>query len=153
MSYHNGSIWPHDNGLIAEGFSRYGFDDLMLKPFGSLFDASTAIDSNRLPELLCGFRRRTGEGPTLYPVACSPQAWASGVVFQLIQACVRLSVDVEQSRVAVHRPVLPPFLHYLRFTNLELPFGFADVLIERTRDAVAVTVLQQSGNFHLEVTS
>jgi glycogen debranching enzyme len=152
MSYHNGSVWPHDNGVIAEGFSRYGFDDLVTKPFGSLFDASTAMDSSRLPELLCGFHRRSGEGPTLYPVACSPQAWSAGVVFQLIQACARLSVDLQGSRLVVHRPALPPFLNYLKLTNLELPFGVVDLLVERHRDEVAVSVLRRSGEFLLEVT-
>lgn len=151
MSYHNGSVWPHDNGLIAEGFSRYGFDDLVMKPFGALFDASAAMDAYRLPELLCGFRRRPGEGPTLYPVACSPQAWASGVVFQLIQACARFSVDVAGSRVVLHRPILPPFLSYLKFTNLGLPFGVVDLLFERDRDDVTVTTLRQSGEFQIEV--
>ena len=152
MSYHNGSVWPHDNGLIADGFSRYGFDDLVMKPFGALFDASAAMDAYRLPELLCGFRRRPGEGPTLYPVACSPQAWASGVVFQLIQACARLSVDIDGSRLVVHRPMLPPFLTYLKFTSLELPFGVVDLLVERESDDVTVTVLRQSGEFQVDVT-
>src|SRR5262249_4754465 len=84
MSYHNGSAWPHHNGLIAAGFSRYGFDDLVAAPFSGLFEASSTMDGHRLPELFCGFHRRGGEGPTLYPVACSPQAWSSGVVFALI---------------------------------------------------------------------
>jgi glycogen debranching enzyme len=152
MSYHNGSVWPHDNGLIAEGLSRYGFDDLVMKPFGALFDASASMDAYRLPELLCGFRRRPEEGPTLYPVACSPQAWASGVVFQLIQACARLSVDAEAARLVVHRPLLPPFLNYLKFTNLELPWGVVDLLVERGADDVTATVLRQSGASQVEVT-
>ena len=151
MSYHNGSVWPHDNGLCADGFSRYGFDDLVMKPFEGLFDASASMDAYRLPELLCGFRRRHGEGPTLYPVACSPQAWASGVAFQLIQACVRFSIDVDGSRLIVRRPLLPPFLTHLKFTNLELPFGVVDLLIERRPDDVIVTVLRQSGTFHVDV--
>ena len=152
MSYHNGSVWPHDNGLIAVGFSRYGFDDLVPRPFGSLFDASVAMDGYRLPELFCGFRRRAGEGPTVYPVACAPQAWASGVVFQLIQACVRMSVDVEASRLVIHRPMLPPFLTYLKFTNLVLPFGDVDLLVEHRPGQVTATVLRQSGAFRVDVT-
>jgi glycogen debranching enzyme len=151
MSYHNGSVWPHDNGIIAEGFSRYGFDDLVMKPFGALFDASAAMDAYRLPELLCGFRRRPGEGPTLYPVACSPQAWAAGVVFQLIQACARFSVDHTGSRLFVRRPTLPAFLTYLKFTNLTLPFGTVDLLIERACGEIQLSVLEQSGKFHVEV--
>ncbi|HWW83360.1 MAG TPA: amylo-alpha-1,6-glucosidase [Vicinamibacterales bacterium] len=137
MSYHNGSVWPHDNGIIAAGFSRYGLDDLISVPFSGLFDASFAMDAYRLPELFCGFHRRTGEGPTLYPVACSPQAWAAGVVFHLIQSCLRLSIDSECRSVVAARPVLPPFLTHLRLLNLELPFGRVDLLFERSGGGAA----------------
>jgi glycogen debranching enzyme len=151
MSYHNGSVWPHDNGLIAAGFSRYGFDDLIAAPFGGLFDASATMDGHRLPELFCGFHRRPGEGPTLYPVACSPQAWASGVVFQLIQACVRLSIDADQRLLCVDHAMLPSFLTYLRLVNLELPFGKVDLLLEQQPLDVGVTVLRKDGNFEVRV--
>src|SRR5262249_36061400 len=114
MSYHNGSVWPHDNGLIAAGFSRYGVDDLLAPPLPGLFGASAEMDSYRLPELFCGFHRRHGEGPTLYPVACSPQAWASGAVFHLIQSSLRLSLNVPERRLEVARATLPPFLNHLR---------------------------------------
>jgi glycogen debranching enzyme len=151
MSYHNGSIWPHDNGLIAAGFSRYRFDDLIGSPFGALFDASEGMDGHRLPELFCGFHRRTGDGPTSYPVACSPQAWASGVVFQMIQACLRLSIDVAHARLCVDHAILPPFLTYLRVLNLQMPFGQADLLFEQHPLDVGVTVLRKTGDFELHV--
>ncbi|MBI4487172.1 MAG: amylo-alpha-1,6-glucosidase, partial [Acidobacteria bacterium] len=151
MSYHNGSVWPHDNGLIAAGFSRYRFDDLIAAPFAGLFDASDAMDGHRLPELFCGFHRRTGEGPTLYPVACSPQAWASGVVFQFIQACVRLSIDPSERRLSIDGSTLPPFLTYLRLSNLELPFGRVDLLFEQHTLGVNVTVLRRHGEFEVRV--
>jgi glycogen debranching enzyme len=145
MSYHNGSIWPHDNGLIAAGFSRYEFDDLIAAPFAGLFDASVTMDRQRLPELFCGFHRRNGEGPTLYPVACAPQAWASGVVFQLIQACLRLSLDGRA--LCINRALLPPFLTYLRLLDLQLPFGRVDLLFEQHALDVSVTVLRKHGDF------
>jgi glycogen debranching enzyme len=151
MSYHNGSVWPHDNGILAAGFSRYRFDDLISAPLSGLFDASGTMDGHRLPELFCGFHRRPGEGPTLYPVACSPQAWASGVVFQLIQACLRLSVDTPGRRVSIDRPILPPFLTYLRFLNLQLPFGQLDLLFEQQPLDVGVTVLRKDGDFDVSV--
>jgi glycogen debranching enzyme len=151
MSYHNGSIWPHDNGLIAAGFSRYRFDDLIGTPFGSLFDASEGMDGHRLPELFCGFHRRAGDGPTSYPVACSPQAWASGVVFQMIQACLRLSIDIAHARLCVDHAILPPFLTYLRVLNLHMPFGQADLLFEQHPLDVGVTVLRKTGDFELHV--
>jgi glycogen debranching enzyme len=152
MSYHNGSVWPHDNGLIADGFSRYGFDELIDLPFAGLFDASETMEGHRLPELFCGFRRRAGEGPTLYPVACSPQAWASGVVFQLIQACLRLSVDHVEGRLRIDRPHLPPFLGHLRLGNLDLgALGQIDLLFERQAVGVNTAVLRKDGDFEVVV--
>jgi len=151
MSYHNGSVWPHDNGLIASGFARYRFDDLTAAPFAGLFDASMAVEGHRLPELFCGFHRRPGEGPTLYPVACSPQAWASGVVFHLVQSCLHLSVNAQERELSVDRPILPPFLTYVRLLNLELPFGSVDLLFEQHPLDVAVTVLQRRGEFDVRV--
>ena len=93
MSYHNGSVWPHDNALIAAGFARYGFADLVGTILTALLDASRFFESHRIPELFCGFHKRRGEGPTLYPVACSPQAWAAGSVFLLLQAALGLTID------------------------------------------------------------
>jgi glycogen debranching enzyme len=151
MSYHNGSVWPHDNGMIAAGFSRYGFDDLVGAPFGGLFEASVTMDVQRLPELFCGFHRRPGEGPTLYPVACSPQAWAAGVVFQLIQASLRLSVDATRNLLSIDRATLPPFLTFLRLLNVELPFGRVDLLFEQQPLDVSVTVLRKQGQFTVRV--
>ncbi len=151
MAYHNGSVWPHDTGLAAAGFSRYGFDDLVSAPFSGLFEAAVAVENNRMPELFCGFQRRTGEGPTLYPVACSPQAWASGVVFHLIQACLRLSVDAKERRLSIDRASLPPFLTYLRLMNLSLPFGSIDLLFEQHLLDVSVTVLRKHGDFEVRV--
>ncbi|HEY2907758.1 MAG TPA: amylo-alpha-1,6-glucosidase [Vicinamibacterales bacterium] len=152
MSYHNGSVWPHDNGIIAAGFSRYHFDDLVATPLAGLFEASGTIDGHRLPELFCGFHRRPGEGPTLYPVACSPQAWASGAVFHLIDACLRISIDVAHRRVCIDRPVLPPFLTYVRLLDLALPFGRLDLLFEQQPLSVGVTVLHRDGDVDVRVT-
>jgi glycogen debranching enzyme len=148
MSYHNGSVWPHDNGIIAAGFSRYGLDEYLTPPFAALFEASTEMDLHRLPELFCGFRRRRGEGPTLYPVACSPQAWASGVVFHLLQSCLRLSLEEGGRVLEVTRPVIPPFLTYVRVLNLELPFGQIDLAFEHQSN---VTVLRQTGELEVRV--
>ncbi|PWT82161.1 MAG: amylo-alpha-1,6-glucosidase [Blastocatellia bacterium] len=151
MSYHNGSVWPHDNGIIAAGFARYSFNDLISAPFGGLFEASMTVEGHRLPELFCGFHRRPGEGPTLYPVACSPQAWASGVVFHLLQSCLHLSLDATERQLSIDRPILPPFLTYIRLLNLELPFGHVDLLFEQHQRDVAVTVLRQQGEFDVRV--
>jgi glycogen debranching enzyme len=109
------------------------------------------MDAHRLPELFCGFHRRPGEGPTLYPVACSPQAWSSGVVFGLLQACLRLSIDVPARRLSVDRAILPPFLNALRLENVDLTFGRVDLLVERHPLDVNVTVLKRSGDFEVRV--
>ena len=116
MSYHNGSIWPHDNALIALGFARYGLKEQALKVFTALIEAAGHIDLNRLPELFCGFARKQRQGPTGYPVACSPQAWAAATPLALIQASLGLSLDHDQREVraepacstGVHRPDFRP---------------------------------------------
>jgi glycogen debranching enzyme len=149
MSYHNGSVWPHDTGLIAAGFSRYGFDDLVEPAFSGLFEASVTMDGYRLPELFCGFHRRSGQPPTRYPVACSPQAWSSGVVFGLIQASLRLSIEAGARRLCIDRPWLPPFFSSLCLRNLALPFGDVDLLFVREPPNVDVTVLRKSGDFEI----
>jgi glycogen debranching enzyme len=150
MSYHNGSVWPHDNGLIAEGLSRYGFQDLIGPAFAGLFEASGHVEA-RLPELLCGFHRRAGEGPTLYPVACAPQAWAAGAVFQFIQASLRLSFDAARRVLSIDRPTLPSFLQHLELRNLDLPGGRIDLRFDSRPAGVAVTVLRQDSDLAVSV--
>ena len=98
MSYHDGSIWPHDNALIALGLARYGLKHSVEQLFKGLFDAATYMDLRRLPELFCGFRREKGRGPTLYPVACAPQAWASATPFTLLEAALGLEFDAAARR-------------------------------------------------------
>jgi glycogen debranching enzyme len=147
MSYHNGSIWPHDNALIAAGLSRYGLDRALMLPFEALFNASAKVEGHRLPELFCGFHRRAGEGPTLYPIACSPQAWSSGAVFHLLQSCLRLSLDVPRRTLALEAPFLPSFLATLRLSRLELPWGSVSLFFEKSGSHAVVNVLEQQGDF------
>ncbi|MBD1421199.1 amylo-alpha-1,6-glucosidase [Sphingobacterium chuzhouense] len=101
MSYHNGSIWPHDNALIAFGLSKYGLQKHVLKIMESIFGASLFMELQRVPELYCGFEKRPGIGPTAYPVACSPQAWAVGTVFMLLQSCVRISINAVNKTITL----------------------------------------------------
>ncbi len=110
MSYHNGSVRPHDNALIAYGVSRLHDKQLAMKILSGLLDLSLFVQLHRLPELICGFPRRPGKGPTLYPVACSPQAWASGAIFMVLQACLGISIHARGTRVYLHRPALPESL-------------------------------------------
>lgn len=145
MSYHDGSVWPHDNAMAALGLARSGFPDHAARVMGGLFDASRHFDLARLPELFCGFSRRPGEGPTRYPVACSPQAWASGAVFMLLQACLGIEVDGAAGRVAFTAARLPPFLDRLRIENLAVGEGCLDVELRRDGEGASVEVLERTG--------
>lgn len=152
MSYHNGSVWPHDNALIGLGFDHYGFKSHVLRIFSGLFDAARYMDLQRLPELFCGFRRSSGKGPTFYPVACSPQAWASAAPFALLQASLGLQLDYPQETVRFHQPRLPPFLREVRLHPIRIGNGELDLLIRRSAGGgVSVNVLRRTGDAHVVV--
>jgi glycogen debranching enzyme len=145
MSYHNGSIWPHDTALVAAGLARYGCTDLATRLLGAMFDLSRVVDMHRLPELICGFHRRESEHPTLYPVACAPQAWASAAVFLLLEACVGLQVDALGGRVLFARGTLPESIDWLQLSNLSVGSARVDLRLERHPHDLGVTVLRREG--------
>ncbi len=151
MSYHNGSVWPHDNGLIALGLARYGHKRETAQICTAMFDAASYMDLRRLPELFCGFLRRQHNAPTQYPVACSPQAWASVTMLGLVQACLGLLLKDATHEIAFYRPVLPEFLDSLHLRNLRMRTGSADVLLERHGDNVAVTQTRREGDVSVVV--
>jgi glycogen debranching enzyme len=151
MAYHNGSIWPHDNALIAWGLARYGKREHALKVMAALFDASLFVDLHRLPELFCGFGRRPGEGPTLYPVACSPQAWVAGAPFMLLRAALGLTTDGGRQRVSLDRPALPPFLEQVKIENLRVGSARVDLDLHRHPSDVGVSVARRHGAVEVEV--
>jgi glycogen debranching enzyme len=146
MSYHNGSVWPHDNALIAAGFARYGFRREAAKIFESLFSASTYVDLRRLPELFCGFPRQKTRGPTFYPVACIPQAWAAATPLYLVQSCAGLAFDTAAQRVTFREPLLPRFLDEIVLRGLRMEGGSADVALRRSNRHVIVDVLERRGS-------
>ena len=146
MAYHNGSVWPHDNALIAFGAARYGLADLTIGVLTGLFEAGNTIDLNRMPELFCGFEREPGEGPVPYPVACAPQAWAASSVFLLVQAALGLEVSGLEKQVWFRKPRLPACLPDLRITNLEVAGASIDLLLVRHGEDVAVNVLRRTGD-------
>ena len=152
ISYHNGSIWPHDNALIALGFARYGLSEHALRLFSGMFDAAAYMDLRRLPELFCGFRRRPGWAPTLYPVACSPQAWASAAPLAFVQACLGLSFDPATERVRFRQPRLPEFLDHMVIRNLHIGVSRFDVMLRRYGTDVSVNVLDRVGDGRVVVT-
>jgi glycogen debranching enzyme len=152
ISYHNGSIWPHDNSLIAAGLARYGFKSLAGRIFSDMCDASAEIELYRLPELFCGLHRRGGEGPTLYPVACSPQAWAAGSIFMFLQASLGLVLDAQRKQIRFEGPYLPEHFTQLWIKNLTLGTGSVDVLIERRSGMVRLQTLDKRGEVDVVVT-
>ncbi len=151
MGYHVGSVWPHDNALIAFGMARYGLASEITRVFTGLFDAAMYFDLRRIPELFCGFPRDEGQGPILYPVACAPQAWSAAAVFLMFQACLGLRVDAIESKISLTRPCLPPFLSQARITGLQVGGASADLLVVRHEHDVTVSVLQRDGDIDVAV--
>jgi glycogen debranching enzyme len=150
MSYHNGSIWPHDNALIAAGFARYDLKGSAAMLLAGLLDASIFLDLHRLPELFCGFPRRPGESPTLYPVACAPQSWASGAVFLLLEACLGLSVSAPEKKLIFSKPFLPPFVPQVSIRDLKVGGARVDLLLTRHNEGdVGVNVLRRDGELEI----
>jgi glycogen debranching enzyme len=151
MSYHNGSIWPHDNALIAAGCARYGFKREAARILAGLFDASLFFDLHRLPELFCGFPRRPGESPTLYPVSCSPQTWASCSVFLVLQACLGLEIRDREQEVVFTNPYLPQFLPDVQIKQLRVGKASIDLSLIRHESDVAVDVLRRDGDVSVRI--
>jgi glycogen debranching enzyme len=146
MSYHNGSVWPHDNAIAAAGLARYGYKREASRILAGLFDASLFMDLHRLPELFCGFQRRPSEAPTGYPVACSPQAWAAAAPFLLLGSVLGLRTDAARQRVTFDRPMLPGFIDDVVIRNLRVGAGRVDLRVHRYPDDVGVNVLRKTGN-------
>jgi glycogen debranching enzyme len=146
MSYHNGSVWPHDNAIAAYGLARYGFQEQAGRIMSGLFDAALFVDQRRLPELFCGFPRRASQGPTLYPVACSPQAWAAGAVFLLLQAGLGMTLDAPARQIRFDRARLPEFLPEVTLRNLRVGEASVDLALGRHNENVTVSVLRREGD-------
>lgn len=149
MSYHNGSVWPHDNAIIALGFARNGYPLPIQRVFKAIFEAATYMDINRLPELYCGFQRHRGRGPTLYPVACAPQAWAAATPFALLQASLGLSFNPARNEIRLINPRLPSFLDEVILRQLRLGNSSLDLAIGRHDGEVSLRVLRREGQLRV----
>jgi glycogen debranching enzyme len=130
MSYHNGAVWPHDTSLCAAGIARYAGRARVVQILSEIFEAANQF-SMRLPELYCGFRRVAGEGPTPYPVACLPQAWASGSIFMMLQACLGVHIDGRRRELHIGLPQLPIGIESLAIRDLHVGKGRIDVQFQR----------------------
>jgi glycogen debranching enzyme len=145
MSYHNGSVWPHDNALIAAGFARYGLTNLAGRILTGLFEAALTLDLHRMPELFCGFRQRPGEGPTRYPLACAPQAWAAGAVTLLLSSSLGMTIDAPARRITFAGAYLPPFLDEVDIEGLHIGADEVDLRLRRCPQDVGIQILRRTG--------
>jgi glycogen debranching enzyme len=152
ISYHNGSVWPHDNAIIAMGMARYGHKHACARVLSALYEASLHFELRRMPELFCGFRPRPHEGPTRYPVACAPQAWSAGAVFLLVQACLGLEIDAMRSRIVLDRPILPPMLEQLTIRKLQVGTARIDLVLDNHDDDVGVRLVGRHGDVGVVIT-
>ncbi|MDN5379501.1 amylo-alpha-1,6-glucosidase [Thermodesulfobacterium sp.] len=143
LSYHNGSVWPHDNAIIAFGLCLYGFKQEALRILNALFEASIFFKLHRLPELFCGLERRVNEGPTYYPVACYPQAWSTGAVFLILQGCLGLAI--EGNEIRFKHPLLPDFIEEMWIKNFEIKRGKVDLYLKNCGNDVGINIINKEG--------
>ena len=145
-SYHNGSIWPHDNALIALGFARYGHSELAARLASTILDAAVHMHLRRLPELFCGMRKQREKGPIPYPVACSPQAWAAAAPFGMLQACLGLEIDATQRLARLRYPRLPERMDSLSIRGLPIGDATVDLYLRRHGEDVSVNIQNRKGD-------
>ena len=149
LSYHLGSVWPHDNAMIVAGLRRYGLDDEAERVFTGLFEAAVDFPGHRLPELFAGFNRTEFETPVPYPVACHPQAWAAGAIPHLLATMLGLEPHGFEQQLVVRRPRLPSWLPSVELRGLRVGGRAADLRF--SRDGGGSTKLEVLGKTDLEV--
>ena len=149
MSYHNGSVWPHDNALIAAGLKRYRFARATNRVTTALFDAAVSADYLRLPELFCGFTRRTPNRPVSYPIACSPQAWAAGSPFLMLQAILGLSARAHENLLTVNLPHLPSWLNTVEIRNLAVGESNVSMVFRREDEITSFSLGSRAGDLRV----
>ena len=145
-------MWPHDNALIAAGLARYGFKDMAVEILSGLLAVSTFVDLNRLPELFCGVDRRLREGPTLYPVACAPQAWSAASAFLLLQSCLGLSLNADKKQIRLDGPHLPEAIPELWIRDVRVGDACVDLFLERRTNMVRLQILDKRGEVEVITT-
>ena len=143
MSYHDGSVWPHDTALCTAGIAHYGERDGVVRLLNEMFETAVHFEM-RLPELFCGFARAPGEAPIAYPVACLPQAWSAGAIFMMLQACLGIKIDGWHREVHIDRPRLPVGIDHFRIQNLRIGDDRMDIAFHRIGDRVVAFPEQSS---------
>ena len=150
MSYHNGSVWPHDNAIVAAGLGRIGERRSVIRILEGLLHAETHLKGGSLPELFCGFPRDERLGPVPYPVACHPQAWSAASVFMIIRAMLGIEVLGLERKLVIESPAMPEWLDWLRIENLRVADGSVSLLIRRTPEVPAIEILEKKGAATIE---
>jgi glycogen debranching enzyme len=145
MSYHNGSVWPHDNALVVLGLALYGRARDALPVVRGLHEAAMRSAFQRLPELFCGMTRQRGVGPVRYPVSCTPQAWASGTFFMLLQGSLGLHPQASARVLRVRNPVLPDFLRELTISGMAVGESRVALRFQRHGDRTLANLLEVDG--------
>jgi glycogen debranching enzyme len=153
MAYHNGSVWPHDNSLLAAGAARYDDKAFALRILNAQFEAAKNFDLLRLPELFCGFRRRGRELPLLSPVACSPQSVAAGATFLLLQSVLGITIDALDRQIVLAHPVMPEGFEEIRVRNLSVGEASVDFTVRRHGGSVSASVERREGKLDLVIRS
>jgi glycogen debranching enzyme len=151
MGYHIGSVWPHDNAFIAMGLRSLGLIDQALELYQGLIDMTSQQPYHRPPELLCGYERNGDNAPVQYPVACTPQAWATGSIFQLLQMMVNLVPDAQNNCLRIIDPALPESINRLSFHNLRVGGTVLDLEFERSGNTTACRVAKKRGNLRVVI--
>ena len=154
MSYHNGSVWPHDNAIAAAGLKRYGFDAATHRIATSLFEVATGARDYRLPELFCGFHRDGSRAIIAYPVACIPQAWAATAPFMLLQALLGISAHAPDNRLTVDRPRLPDWLSSADICDIRLGHSRVSLSFRQTGSGgTGFSLLEQKGDVRVTMST
>lgn len=151
MSYHNGSVWPHDNALIIMGLKKYGFVEQANIIASAIFDAAIHHSYFRLPELFCGFTRRGNNYPVAYPMACCPQAWAAGSIFMILQAILGIFPDAPNDTLYIKRPTLPVWLNRVNLKGLKIGKSKLDIAFNRENQMTSFTVLNKEGDLKIVI--
>jgi len=151
ISYHLGSVWPHDNGLVIAGLKRYGFDEAANQLSGNIFEAAQKFDGFRLPELFCGFARADIDVPVPYPVACSPQAWAAGAPLHILSSMLGFRASADRGELELLRPHLPAWLTEVRIDNLRVGGASVDLLFRRRNRVTRVEVIRKTGDLAITI--
>jgi glycogen debranching enzyme len=159
IGYHTGSVWPHDNSLITMGLRAVGAIDQALEVAEGILDMTSYQPYHRPPELFCGYGRTAELSPIQYPVACSPQAWATGTIFQLLQMMVNLVPDAPSNYLRIIDPALPASIGQLSFRNLRVGSTLIDLEFTREQDiqsedapvTTSCRVLKKRGNLRVTI--